>query len=93
MEYDEERNERKERMDEAVLALPWMNSFVEKASNIEAWRGWKGVQWEATDRLYEKKLISDGEQGEVVSAYRRGTSSRTSLIEALFVAECSRAGR
>lgn len=53
MEYEEEK------VDEAVLALLWMNSFAERAGDIEVWRAWKGMPWEATDRLYEKDLISD----------------------------------
>ncbi len=53
VEYDEDK------VDEAVLALLWMNAFAERAGGIEAWRAWKGMPWEATDRLYEKGLIAD----------------------------------
>lgn len=53
VEYNEEK------VDEAVLALLWMNAFAERAGGIEAWRAWKGMPWEATDRLYEKRLIAD----------------------------------
>ncbi len=53
MDYDTDK------VDEAVLALLWMNAFAEKVGDQKVWRAWKGVPWEATDRLYEKGLISD----------------------------------
>ncbi|MDZ7714246.1 MAG: DUF6429 family protein [Rhodovibrio sp.] len=28
-------------------------------TRLDAWRSWKGVDWNATDRLYEKGYISD----------------------------------
>ncbi|CAN5758989.1 hypothetical protein BH20ACT12_BH20ACT12_01460 [soil metagenome] len=46
-------------VDEAVLALLWANAFAEKVGDMKVWRAWKGMPWEATDRLYEKNLISD----------------------------------
>ncbi len=53
MNYD------KEKMDEAVLALLWTNAFGEAVGDMRVWRAWKGMPWEATDRLYEKGLIAD----------------------------------
>ncbi len=45
-----------EKVDEAVLALLHLNVWEE-----DRWgaRAWKGMPWEATDRLYEKGLIAD----------------------------------
>ncbi len=45
-----------EKVDEAVLALLHLNAWEE-----DRWgaRAWKGMPWEATDRLYEKGLIAD----------------------------------
>jgi hypothetical protein len=42
-------------MDDAVLALLWVNMVRDG----EARRAWKTFPWEATDRLFEKGLISD----------------------------------
>lgn len=53
---DGEEDPKAARMDEAVLALLFLNIWEE-----DEWgaRAWKGVPWESTDRLYEKGLISD----------------------------------
>ena len=49
MEYD------KDRVDEMVLALLYLTSSHDKYGT----RAWKGMDWEAMDRLYEKGYISD----------------------------------
>jgi len=49
MEYD------KNKVDEAVLALLYLNFFGHRG----AIRAWKGFDWDAMDRLYEKGYISD----------------------------------
>jgi hypothetical protein len=46
----------KDKLDEAVLALLHLNVWEEDGSGA---RAWKGVPWEATDRLYQKGLIGD----------------------------------
>lgn len=46
MDYD------KDKVDEMVLALLWLTTNPEG-------RAWKGYDWEATNRLHEKGLISD----------------------------------
>ena len=48
MEYD------KDKVDEAVLALLYLNTFPE--GNIV--RAWKSFDWGAMDRLYEKGFIT-----------------------------------
>jgi len=49
MEYD------KNKVDEVVLALLYLNFF----GDLGAIRAWKGFDWNAMDRLYEKGYISD----------------------------------
>ena len=49
MEYD------KDKVDEMVLALLYLTSFDDKYAT----RAWKGMDWDAMDRLHEKGLISD----------------------------------
>lgn len=49
MEYDIEK------VDEAVLALLFLNFF----SDHGAIRAWKGFDWDAMDRLHVKGFISD----------------------------------
>lgn len=41
-----------DRIDEAVLALLWLNLDVSSIA-------WKGFDWEAMERLYERGLISN----------------------------------
>lgn len=49
MEYDPSK------VDETVLALLYLNFF----SHQGAIRAWKGFDWDALDRLYDKGYISD----------------------------------
>jgi hypothetical protein len=50
MDYDTDR------LDEAVLALLYLNIWEDSEWGA---RAWKGMPWEATDRLYEKDMIGD----------------------------------
>ncbi len=49
MEYDQEK------VDEAVLALLYLTSFTDHGET----RAWKGMDWDAMDRLCEKGYISN----------------------------------
>jgi hypothetical protein len=46
----------RDKLDEAVLALLYLNIWEEGDWGA---RAWKGMPWEATDRLFEKDLIGD----------------------------------
>ena len=73
MEYDEDK------VNEAALALLYLNLFEDRWGA----RAWKGMPWEAMDRLHEKGLIGDpkskaksvvlGEEGLIAAedAYRK----------------------
>jgi hypothetical protein len=45
----------KDRVDEMVLALLYLTSSHDKYGT----RAWKGMNWDAMDRLYKKGYISD----------------------------------
>lgn len=47
--YDERK------VDDVVLALLHLNAFKDRYG----WRAWKGFDWDALDRLYERRLIGD----------------------------------
>lgn len=49
MEYD------KDKVDEMVLALLYLTSSQDKYAT----RAWKGLDWAAMERLYQKGYISD----------------------------------
>ena len=49
MEHDTDK------VDEATLALLYLNLFEDRWGA----RAWKGMPWEAMDRLHEKGLIGD----------------------------------
>ena len=49
MEYD------KDKVDEMVLALLYLTSFLDEFGT----RAWKGMDWGAMDRLYEKGYIGN----------------------------------
>ena len=46
-----------EKIDDAVLALLFLTSFRERHDELS--RAWKGHDWEALGRLFEKGLISN----------------------------------
>jgi len=47
--YDERK------VDDVVLALLHLNAFKDRFG----WRAWKGLDWDALDRLHERGLIGD----------------------------------
>ena len=49
MRYDESK------IDEAVLAVLYLTAFERDGATI----AWKGIDWDATSRLFEQGLIAD----------------------------------
>jgi len=49
MRYDESK------IDEAVLAVLYLTAFERDGATF----AWKGIDWEATNRLFERGLIDD----------------------------------
>ena len=77
MEYD------KNKVDEAVLALLYLNYFGHQG----AIRAWKGFNWDATDRLYEKGYISDPKgKAKSVIVTEEGQKAAEELFKRLFSA-------
>ena len=50
-----------DKIDDAVLALLYLTLH-------DHWRAWKGFDWDALDRLYEKGLIDEYEVYSIWSA-------------------------
>ncbi len=48
-----------DKIDEAVLALLHLTSFTEGPKQLKVTRAWKGHDWEAMNRLYDKGFISN----------------------------------
>jgi hypothetical protein len=72
MEYDWDK------VDDATLALLWLVRHDE-------WRAWKGFDWEAMNRLFEKGYISDprGKAKSVVFT-EEGLQRSEELFQRLF---------
>ena len=67
-----------DKIDDAVLALLQLGLHEEN-------RVWKGFDWEAMNRLYEKGLISDPvSKTKSVALSERGMAESTRLLEQLF---------
>lgn len=47
------------KIDEAVLALLFLNSSTERLGPFSVTRAWKSLNWDSLDRLHEAGLISD----------------------------------
>jgi hypothetical protein len=45
-----------EKLEQAVLALLYLNSFDDKSGET---RAWKGLPWDVLDQLHEKGFISN----------------------------------
>ena len=79
MEIDEEK------LEQAVLALLYLNSFDDKSGGK---RAWKGFPWSVMDRLHEKGYISDpATKNKSVWLSEEGARLSEELYEKLFVAE------
>lgn len=46
------------KFDEIVLALLFHNSWTENFGKVSVFRAWKSLDWDALERLHDKKLIS-----------------------------------
>jgi hypothetical protein len=76
MNYDQER------IDQAALALLYLNSWTEKGGHQ---RAWKSLDWDIGERLYEKGLII-GPVGKAKSLYltEEGIELAKKIAEQLF---------
>jgi len=71
-----------EKLEETVLALPYLNSFDEKARGK---RAWKGFPWSVMDQLHAKGYISDpATKYKSVSLSEEGAKLSEKLCEKLF---------
>jgi hypothetical protein len=68
----------KEKIDEAVLALLWLTIH-------DGCRAWKGFDWDALDRLYEKGLIENpANKAKLVVLTSEGLRRSEELFRTLF---------
>ena len=67
-----------DKIDDAVLALLFLILH-------DHWRAWKGVDWDALDRLYEKGLIGDPvNKAKSVVFTEEGLKRAEELFRAMF---------
>jgi hypothetical protein len=75
MDYD------KDKVDEMVLALLFLTMFKDR----DGLRAWKGNDWDALDRLYEKGYISDPKsKAKSVTMTEQGAQRAAELFEKYF---------
>ncbi len=71
-----------EKLEQAVLALLYVNSFDEKFGGK---RAWKSFPWSVMDRLHEKGYISDpATKNKSVCLSEEGTTLSEELCAELF---------
>lgn len=74
-----------DKIDEAVLALPYLTSFTEGKEPFRVTRAWKSHDLEALDVLYEKGLIGDSKsKSKSVLLADQGRQRAEELFERLF---------
>ena len=74
-----------DRIDDAVLALLHLTSFTEGEGEFAFTRAWKGHDWAALNRLYEKGLISDPKnKNKSVGLSTEGSQKAEALFQRLF---------
>jgi len=68
----------RDKIDDAVLALLWLTLHDER-------RAWKGLDWDALDRLHEKGLIGNpAKKAKSVVLTDEGLNRAEELFRALF---------
>lgn len=76
-----------EKIDDAVLALLFLTSFRE-GGGFAQYRSWKGQDWEAMNRLYEKGFIADPKsKSKSVVLTEEGRRKSEELFRKLFCKE------
>ena len=74
-----------EKLEQAVLALLYFNSFDDKSGGK---RAWKGFPWSVMDELHEKGYISDpATKNKSVWLSEKGAKFSEELFEKLFAAK------
>ncbi len=67
-----------DKIDDAVLALLFLTRH-------DHWRAWKGFDWDALDRLYEKGMIADPvSKAKSVVFTEEGLRRAEELFQAMF---------
>jgi hypothetical protein len=70
-----------DKLDEVVLALLYLNSFRDR----DEIRAWKGLDWDALDRLHERGLISDpARKAKSVALSEEGFEQAKAVFRRLF---------
>jgi Domain of unknown function (DUF6429) len=78
MDYD------KDKVDDAVLALLYLTLWHDRAAT----RAWKGHDWEAMDRLYQKGYLADPKgKAKSVILTEEGRVKAEQLFRQLFAQE------
>ena len=78
MRYDEAK------IDEAVLAVLYLTAWEEHGLT----RAWKGIDWSASNRLYERGLIDDPQnKNKSIAFTEAGLALARAAAERLFSSE------
>jgi hypothetical protein len=74
-----------EKLEQAVLALLYLNSFEDKSGET---RAWKGLPWQVLNHLHEKGYISDpATKNKSVTLSAEGAKLSKELCERLFASK------
>jgi hypothetical protein len=74
-----------DKIDDAVLALLHLTSFTEGKGEFVITRAWKGQDWDALDRLFQKGFIRDPKnKNKSVVLTKKGQKKAEELFHHLF---------
>lgn len=78
-------NPNPDKIDDAVLALLHLTSFREGRDEFSVTRAWKGHDWDALERLYQKGFIADPKnKNKSVVLTGEGVKQSEALFKRLF---------
>lgn len=73
------------KIDEAVLALLFLNSSTKQVGSFSATRAWKSLNWDSLDRLHEAGLIDDPRsKAKSVALTEAGAKRAEEMCQRLF---------
>ncbi|MHA1519092.1 MAG: DUF6429 family protein [Promethearchaeota archaeon] len=75
-----------DKIDDMALALLYLTAFSDGKSEFESHRAWKEIDWDVSDRLFQKDLIMNPKnKNKSISFTKEGFQRSKQLFESFFM--------